>query len=959
MAYTALANSTYLDFNSYRSDSAPLSGGTPVAHFTMNVALVMDRANDPTALLNSDWASRQAQLKALNDSNTLWTTYGADATKYDDVLHQLKTLGINTVDEVNSQNGYVSSPESRTIWVQLNETNFTTLFGPGATLMSTTTPTGSPTFYWSGSLSLPDTLANLGVKGLWFDSDKFFDVLPNPGGGTPVTLPQGPQSLGNSSTAVTDLFPQQIADGYYDFPLNGNAVATGRIGLVEPSVGTAVPAGSASFETLLNQYRAAAGIATQAGVIPIADGGQTYPTNILPGAFNPAGERSLDVGVVTAIDPLSPMVVFAGSGSAAGAAGTAFTAYQSSFWDTVDNPDVVTSSFNYQTQIAPNSPWSFAANELFIDAALRNISVFNDAGDGGSGSKYGNGLTNVDLGRSSPFGVMVGGTSLATMNSALADTTLSQVTSRALAQDPATLWALIAGGLTAAPNASNGAADLVETVWNRYFVKGTAIGNGSKDTGYIQNNTGAGGVDSTQPIPWYQSAFGLTPTTTDPQHLTGRGVPDVSANAGGDMLYRVPGPTMDSLQNDDGTSAATPLWAALTSQLDAIFHDQGLPSLGYLNDLLYTAAADAPASFDDPEFGSDTSSFTYGGKYTSDGHAITPTGFGYSAGPGYDLATGLGTPNGLLLARSLTAIAQQQVFFASVPDVVTQTASGGWQSGARQSLLVQATLPNGSGTVSVTGGSRPLKLASGPSSQFAWTSRLAGQVEQSIFDGDLVRLFDMGAQGALGQIDVDANDPLSLSINGVATSDLAPLLTSAAGFADFQTSAGTVRLARPVAIAETADGGNDEEAILRVRQDGTDSTRVAFYRVDDLAGTIGALHPGDSGYAAAAASRFYQLASGGNWLGGPGNGNYEQTDLEHVNAGDIIAMELVNNTHGNTFWAFAQANEMVGGQNVGHLWNYDMNTWGWEDTFGGGDRDYNDLVVQFDFTSNAGHGWIK
>ena len=48
----------------------------------------------------------------------------------------------------------------------------------------------------------------------------------------------------------------------------------------------------------------------------------------------------------------------------------------------------------------------------------------------------------------------------------------------------------------------------------------------------------------------------------------------------------------------------------------------------------------------------------------------------------------------------------------------------------------------------------------------------------------------------------------------------------------------------------------------------------------------------------------------------------------------------------------------MNGQPVGHLWNYGLNTWGWEDTYGGGDRDYNDLIVQLDFTSAAGHGWI-
>ena len=69
-------------------------------------------------------------------------------------------------------------------------------------------------------------------------------------------------------------------------------------------------------------------------------------------------------------------------------------------------------------------------------------------------------------------------------------------------------------------------------------------------------------------------------------------------------------------------------------------------------------------------------------------------------------------------------------------------------------------------------------------------------------------------------------------------------------------------------------------------------------------------------------------------------------------------MQLTNFTTGNTFSGFAQANETVNGQHVGHLWNYGLNTWGWEDTPGGGDHDYNDLVVGLDFTSASGHGWL-
>src|SRR5262249_46122328 len=187
---------------------------------------------------------------------------------------------------------------------------------------------------------------------------------------------------------------------------------------------------------------------------------------------------------------------------------------------------------------------------------------------------------------------------------------------------------------------------------------------------------GAGGVDTSQATPWYQTAFGLSPTTSDPLHLVGRGVPDVSANAGGDMGYVTPGITMEGWGPAFGTSAATPFWASLAVQVNAIFHDQGLPDLGFMNDLLYIAAAIAPASFNDVTLGNDVSSFVYGGPYTSDDKAITPAGYGYQSGPGYDLTSGLGTPNGLLLARALSEIAHSQMYFADAPNVANPDVDG-------------------------------------------------------------------------------------------------------------------------------------------------------------------------------------------------------------------------------------------------------------------------------------------
>jgi len=43
---------------------------------------------------------------------------------------------------------------------------------------------------------------------------------------------------------------------------------------------------------------------------------------------------------------------------------------------------------------------------------------------------------------------------------------------------------------------------------------------------------------------------------------------------------------------------------------------------------------------------------------------------------------------------------------------------------------------------------------------------------------------------------------------------------------------------------------------------------------------------------------------------------------------------------------------------VAHLWSYGLNTFGWEDLYGGGDTDYNDLIIQLDFTSASGSQWL-
>ena len=955
--YTPLANSTYLDYDSYRSDAPSPTGAGAIGNFTFNVALVLDRANDPTALLQSDWASRQQQLETLTDSGTLWSTYGANAAAYNQVLSQLGGLGIQTVNQIDPVNGYVSSAESRTIWVQVDQSNFATLFG--TPLVAGHDQAGNAVAYWQGNLSLPQSLASLGVKGLWFDTDMFGTVLAPSGSGAAATLPQGAQGIGNSAPRDDFvLYPQQIAQGFYNFPLSGalwdpssgHAVGTGTIGLLEPGIGSALgphtPAGE--FQSLLDAYRATVGISTSGHVTTIALGGQQVTSD--------AGERSLDVGVATAINPQSPLVLYAGSGFSGNANADAYTAYQAAFWDTANDPDVVSSSYRFHpTMAAPGSPFLFAVDQLFVDAALRGITVLTSVGDGGSGGWTGDGLTNVVTTRGSPYDLMVGGTSLSTLAAAGADPTLADILTLAMAGDPATIWDLVAGGLTALPASSGPASHFVEAVWNTYVLNGSTFAK----NGYLGNLAGAGGADSSHAVPSYQSDFGLEPTTADPAALVGRGLPDVSANAGGNLFYGVPQAAMDGLHGGGGTSASAPLWAALVSQFNAIFHDQGLPKLGYMNDLLYIAAAIAPGSFNDVTLGNNVSSFALGGAYSDaeTGTAITPTGYGYQASPGFDLATGLGSPNGLLLARALTDIAHSEMWFRSAPHVIDSTGHGGWTSGADQSLLLQTASHTGI-DVGLHLGPDAFGFFSPTPDAFAWTSRMAEQSLQADFDPALVIMFDKQAQGGLAAAHASLGEALAVSVGASPAQAIQASLSGPFGFADFLSGDTAVRVARPVAVAETADAHNDQTAIVRLRQDGQDNLSITFYRVDDLSGAINGLHPGDAGYQAAVQARAYQMMSGGTSIGGPGYGSYEQTGLGHVNAGDLVAMQLTNNTHGNVYSGFAQANETANGQPVGHLWNYGLNTWGWEDTYGGGDRDYNDLIVQLDFTSAAGHGWI-
>ncbi len=951
----AIAKSDFLSFTGYRiakhGDTVEKAYGfndgvdAVAGDGSYNVALVLDR-NDPSTLdpmLQGSWASRQ---QALQDPD-LWTKYGADAQQYAYVTSALIDAGFQIIDANDPANEgfYTSTPENRTIWVHLTgPDDFNKLFSNSNEKLLKYSESAD-LLYWNKDLTLP---AEWNVKGLWFDTDTSPNAAKLVSGHESATLPQGPQGIGNSGNSP-NLSPAKIAE-LYNFPLKGEQVTTGTIGLIEPGVGSYTPSDptGAQFQALLDAYLAGlpkpisgTGLVSVQGIAGQTSDGESS-----------MGERSLDVGVVSAINPNSNIQLYNGSGYRySHADASIFTAIQSSIWNPAgDLPAVTSNSFNDPQSMAPDSPYYWAYWQLFIDAALKNQTTVVALGDGGSAEGVANGLTNVDYNVSQPYNLLVSGTSLSSQSVAAGDPTL--VSASYLAQaaqgNKGVLWQLVMGGLTTMPSSSSDISKFIETVWNEYTV------NGARIEGYAGNNAASGGVDVTQVVPpWYQSNYGLNPVTSDGTNEGGRGVPDVSANAAGNLYYLVPEDDMVGAGGDGGTSAASPLWASLITQFNFIFKDQGLPNLGFMNDLLYIASVIAPASFNDITIGSNNSSYYVNlasGQWIVDGQSVTPTDFGYEAGQGYDYVSGLGTPNGILLGRALSAIAHSQSFSIS-PDMLVSDGMGGWASGADQTLLFQTAAASAT-SVGVDLGGSSLGYMSGSTQAFAWTAMLAQQSLQPDFDPNLVRLFDKAAQGTVAQIFAGDGDSLSVSMGGSGTEAYQVGLSSPYGYASFlaDNNNGGVTVARAVAVAETAGGADDQTAVVRVRQNGQDNTAISFYQVDDFSGTIGGLRPGDAGYAAAAQAAAYQLASGGTVLYGPGYGNYAHAKLLDIDAGDLVAMRLYNNSSGQSYWAFAQSNP----DGLGHLWSYGLNTWGWEDVLGGGDLDYNDMIVQLDFTSASG-----
>jgi len=237
--------------------------------------------------------------------------------------------------------------------------------------------------------------------------------------------------------------------------------------------------------------------------------------------------------------------------------------------DNVNLPSVVSISFA-GAESAANDNDKLQLEQIFQDAADLGITVLAATGDRGSNSSIG--TAEVNLPASCPHVTACGGT-----------------------------VATIVGGVIQS-----------EVVWN----------NPPEASG--------GGVSDFFSVPPYQAAAGIFPISLTnipvfpPIHF-GRGIPDVSGHADDYSSFFFQGATTFF----SGTSAVTPLWAALIALINQLKGSRQ----GFLNPVIYGRLGST--------------------LRTPLNDILTGDNGAYSAGPGWDLCTGWGSPNGGVIADLL------------------------------------------------------------------------------------------------------------------------------------------------------------------------------------------------------------------------------------------------------------------------------------------------------------------
>jgi len=224
----------------------------------------------------------------------------------------------------------------------------------------------------------------------------------------------------------------------------------------------------------------------------------------------------------------------------------------------------------------------------------------------------------------------------------------------------------IVGGTTLTMSGP-GNAYFAEQAWNWGFI-GSYSWN---QDGYFGSS---GGVSTTVPIPSWQKGINMV---TNHGSATFRNVPDVALTA--DNIFVVSSGGQGGIFG--GTSAATPLWAGFMALINQQAAQSSQPSVGFLAPKAYALLAS-------PNYTNYFHDITVGNNFWD----LSLTNF--PAVPGYDLCTGLGTPNGTNIINILAGFTTNTVLGGSSNNIVISAPqiSPNWNTNLG---VINGSSPNG------------------------------------------------------------------------------------------------------------------------------------------------------------------------------------------------------------------------------------------------------------------------
>jgi len=451
----------------------------------------------------------------------------------------------------------------------------------------------------------------------------------------------------SAATAVTNQFGGYTADVIADaYGFNS------LYGLPVPDLGAGQTIALYELEpynpTDVSTYQACYGTSTSITNVPV-DGPPAYVSG------DDDMEAALDIEQLIGLVPDANIIVYQAPNTSAGAIDE-YTQIVSQ-----DRAKVISSSWGEcEAALLTNDPAAVKTeNTLFQEAAAQGQSLYVASGDAGSAACVQSNSSDTGLAVSDPaaqpFATGVGGTTLYTVS--LDGTT--------------TFW--------------TPGNPVDQSVWN----DGTDFQPTGSATG--------GGISKVWPMPPYQSGAAASVGVINSDSSSTacgqtaptlcREVPDVSADGDpvtGYAVFATAPPAAPGWEVVAGTSAAAPLWAAFTGLVNADSSCRGQP-VGFVNPALYQIAGTAYASnISDVTLASPIASQFSTQPANND--ALGVNGGMFPVGPGYDMATGLGTPIAANLAASLCALASP-VYTVGVTNPGAQSGT----VGSPENLQIQAT----------------------------------------------------------------------------------------------------------------------------------------------------------------------------------------------------------------------------------------------------------------------------